>query len=760
MRNTSSRTVLAPFQRYWWVAIPAFLASMGAAVGYLILTPNAYEAIARLSVEDERASVSDIGQTLSETDDLGGANPIVTQAEVVKSQGVLRSALDRYAEKRSGLIKPGRDTQLVTALPTVDQLAEALTVNILPATNIVEIHLKDDDPRQAANIVNAIAQAAVTQNVEDISFQASAIRSFLEPQLSAAQSRLQQAEQAESLYRQQNGLLSVTDQNQQMVSSLAALEQEERSLVAALQEMATRDQRLKSVTGIRSPEAAFAAARVEQDAQLNTLRSQLTEASIALNEARSRLGDRHPDLLALVDQFRGLDSLYQQRLNQLGGGLDGSGSAIAPNDLNNQLLAQSINSTIEAEAIASRLAVVRADVARLRAELVGQPSLQQPLAELTRESEDAAASLELIRTKLEEARVAEAQLVSNVRVLGLAEPNLEAVSPKPLPILALGAIAGTILSIGGILLLDLLDVSLQSDEDVEKLVKLPVLGYLPRLASDFESVAELDAFLDSPQQVEPYRSLLKAIESRQYRQRLVGRNGASQADDPQPNGLSERSAADQQFAFGGRMPDGARLPQVIAISSPTQQEGAAAVVTRLGAVAAMLGRRTLIIEANPQNPIQHHHLQVEAEPGLTDAINNGQLLPEAVKLTTIGRLSVLPYGQQLDRPSTVIESAAMRVLLKNLGQNYDLVLVDTAPVDESTDATTLSQLTDGLLLVTLAGHTPRQVLSETVQQLRTSGAPLLGIAMNETQSRQSAADTERSQPPVAARNGSRNGAQL
>lgn len=737
MRSMSSRTVLFPFRCYWWVTIPAFLASMGAAATYLLVTPNAYKAIARLSVEDERTSVSAIGQTLGETDDLGGANPIVTQAEVIKSQGVLRSALDRYAERRFGSITDdsttAADNQLAsqsvaTALPTVDELTKALNVTIVPATNIVEIYLERADPQQASDIVNAIAQAAVTQNVEDINFQASTIRSFLEPQLLAAQSRLQQAQQAESQYRQQSGLLSVTDQNQQMVSSLAALEQEERSLSAALQEMTTRDQWLRSVTGMGSPEAAYTAARVEQDEQLNTLRSQLTEASIQLNQARSRLGDRHPELLALVDQFGGLESLYQQRLSQLGG----DERLLAPNELSTQLLAQSINSTIEAEAIASRLLVVRSDVERLRSQLVNQPSIQLPLAVLARESGEAAAALELIRTQLEAARVAEAQLVSNVRILGLAEPDLVPVSPRPLPVLALGMIAGAILSVGGILLLDALDASLQSNEDVEKLVKLPVLGYLPRLAVDSLSVAELDAFLDSPRWVEPYRALLKAIESRQYQQ-LAGSNGASNGvSDSWSNGAFANRAVNGEANGLQRMPTGTRLHQVITISSPTQQEGAAAVATRLGAVAAMLGRRTLIIEANPQDPVQHHYLQVDAEPGLTDAVDNAQRLSEAVKLTAIGRLSVLPYGHQLDRPSTVTESAAMRVLLNNLGQNYDLVLVDTAPVDQSTDAATVSQLTDGLLLVTRPGYTPRQVLSETVQQLRTSGAPLLGIAMNET----------------------------
>jgi capsular exopolysaccharide synthesis family protein len=349
----------------------------------------------------------------------------------------------------------------------------------------------------------------------------------------------------------------------------------------------------------------------------------------------------------------------------------------------------------------------------MRNQLTAQPAIQQPLAVLSRERQEAADSLELIRKKLEEARIAEAQLVSNVRVVGLAEPSILPISPKPLPILALAAVAGSILSIGAILLLDLLDASLQSGDEVEKLVKLPVLGYLPRLSADLVDVEGLDAFLDSPRHVEPYRALLKTMESRQRVRAAALRNGSAAAIQDPPVGRSP-----------------AITPQVVVVSSPINNEGKSAVATCLGAVSAMLGRRTLIIEADPHNPIQHIYLQVESEPGLTDVIANNQPLSEAVKFTTIGRLSVLPYGHTLSRPSTVTESAAMQILLDSL--DYDLILIDTAPIEDSADAITMSQMTDGLLLVTRPGYTPRSVLAESVEQLRKSGAPLIGIAMNET----------------------------
>ncbi|MEO1446337.1 MAG: CpsD/CapB family tyrosine-protein kinase, partial [Cyanobacteria bacterium J06635_11] len=291
------------------------------------------------------------------------------------------------------------------------------------------------------------------------------------------------------------------------------------------------------------------------------------------------------------------------------------------------------------------------------------------------------------------------------------------------------------LSVGTIVLLDMLDASLQSGDEVEKLVKLPVLGYLPRLSADLVDIEGLDAFLDNPRHVEPYRALLKTMESRQRaRVRVIG--GRSSSGGASPEAVSSKNSDSGPVAtaissHGHGRPQGV-LPQVVVVSSPTANEGKSSVATCLGAVSAMLGRRTLILEADLFNPIQHLYLQVEPTPGLTDIINHSQPLSEAVKLTTIGRLSVLPYGQVLNRPSTVTESAAMRVLLDNLMRDYDLILIDAAPVDASADATTVSQMTDGLLLVTRPGYTPRSVLADTVQQLRKSGAPLLGIAMNET----------------------------
>ena len=717
MRKSLPRTALSPFKRYWWIAIPAFLASMSGAVLYLAFTPRLYQAVGRMSVEDERTSVSDIGQTLTKRDELGGANPIVTQAEVVKSQGVLREALAEAQSAGSA------------QLPSVGWLMEELQVSILPATNLLEVSYRSRDPEQAATIVNAVTQAAVAQSVEDINLEATSVRNFLESQLPELQTKLQAAELAESEYRQENGLLAVAAQNQQMVGGLAALEQEERALLSSLAETVSREQQLQNVVGIDSPEAAYDVARVGQDPQLETLRSQITSTSVAISEARSMLGDEHPDLLALNDEIASLQALYQQRLGEvspfgqtggLSNGFGSSAAALSGNDLSQQFLAEFISIKIEAEALVNRLSFVQAELAKMRDSFTAQPSIQQPLAVLGRERQEAADSLALIQSKLEEARIAEAQLVSNVRVVGLAEAPENPVSPSPLAVLALGAIAGSILTIGTILLLDVLDASLQSGDEAEKLVKLPVLGYLPRLSTELLDIEGLDAFLDTPRQVEPYRALLKTIESRQRMQSAANRDRQA-SDGSQAEGTAAEASASST-----------RSSQVIVVSSPTDNEGKSSVATCLGAVSAMLGRRTLIVEADPQNPVQHTYLQVEQQPGLTDLISQVASLADVLKLTTIGRLSVLPYGQMLNRPSTVTESPSMRALLNRLGRDYDLVIIDTAPADRSADAATVGQLTDGLLLVTRPGYTPRSVLAETVQQLRKSGAPLLGIAMNET----------------------------
>jgi polysaccharide biosynthesis transport protein len=180
-------------KRNYLTAVAAVAATLGAACIYLYRTTPLYETSARLMLDEQRVSISELGQALAEIHESRGSDPFATQAELIKSQRVLRRALSKLSEHAT------------QSLPSPEVVSANLRVTVVPATNILELSYRDPDPERAVMILNAIAEAMVEENTESISRQASSVRQFLEAKVPQQLAKLEAAEVAESRYRQATG---------------------------------------------------------------------------------------------------------------------------------------------------------------------------------------------------------------------------------------------------------------------------------------------------------------------------------------------------------------------------------------------------------------------------------------------------------------------------------------------------------------------------------------------------------------------------
>ncbi|MEM6716138.1 MAG: chain-length determining protein, partial [Cyanobacteria bacterium P01_C01_bin.147] len=159
------------------------------AVLFSLIIPAEYEAESKLILDDRKASVSELGRELSELTELGGSvDPIATQAELVVSQRVLELT-------QAALIASG-NTDAVKQFPP-ELIRKNLEVNILPATNILQLTLTGGDPELTPIVINALSAAVVEENAETIRSQAETVRQFLEGRIPEVQIRLQELEQSE-----------------------------------------------------------------------------------------------------------------------------------------------------------------------------------------------------------------------------------------------------------------------------------------------------------------------------------------------------------------------------------------------------------------------------------------------------------------------------------------------------------------------------------------------------------------------------------
>ncbi len=668
-------------------SLPALI-TLGAVIGsawlYAQKAPRIYETSARIMLDDRSKSVSDLGRALTKLPENvpGGSSAIATQAELIKSERVLKRALET-------ILPPGQPEDLQRQL-TVNHLSKAIKVKILPATNLLEVSYQNTDPKLVADVLNAVADATVKEDAASIRREASTVREFLEKNVPAQQSKVLESEAIESQYRQETGIVSLENQTQSLVTSLADVENQERLVIAQLREASTKGGLLQDVTGVNNPSAAYAANRVGQDDQLKILRSRIAEAENKVIEVRSRLGDQHPDLLAIVEQRDELKKLQDSRVNSVvaSGQTIPRDSQAATDEASRNILSQYITGEVERTALEEKLKTLQAAKATLRDRIAQLPEKQQGLTAVTRRREESTASLKILQAKLEEARVAEAQLISNIRILDRAkEPKLPS-SPQVPMILAIAIAAGLLLSVATVLLRELLDNTLRHANEIPQFTQIPILGKIPKLAYK-PSFARLEQFLDTPPLVEPYRMLLKAI---------------------------DRKVTTQ--------------PKIILISSTLPGEGKSNLVAYLGAVAATLSWRTLVIDADLQNPMQHALLGVSASPGLSNAILSPTMTQEAIKATAIDNLFVMPYGEFPKRPATISESSEMPKMLANLSQNFDLILIDTTVLSKSVDAVTLSQYASGLLLAARPDHTRRDLLQQILLDLKDTNVEPLGLVIN------------------------------
>lgn len=702
-------SLTSALKRHYWAAIATFTSVMGGALLYLWLAPPVYESSTRLMVATAKnTSVSDLGRSLSNLDSSSEVNPLATQAELITSDAVLNAALDKVFQ---GEVSESSDSA-PSSIPSTKDIRDNLNVKIIPATNILEVSFQYAEPALTATLLDAVVESAVSNNIEVIREEASAIREFIESNIPEQQARLTENQALERRYRENNRIASLDSQTDRLLDSLALVENEELALLAQLEESAARADLLQQVTGLEQLDSAYEAVRIGQDQELNNLRNRLTEIEAAVIDARARLGDQHPDLLELLDRRESLRQLYAQRLPRLYSiPQNGPTGGAASNQLSQDLLAEYIAISIEREAIIQRVDLLQTTRNQIESRLDQFPELQQYLSTLAREREDATESLKVLNEKLEQARIAEAQLISNIRVLGQADVPTEATAPNPPAVLVIAAVAGAILAGSIILLLEALDNTLHDGGDAKRSLQLPLLGRLPNLPPDALGADHLGDFLDNPALVEPYHSLIKVLESGD-RQAVQNGNGSLP-------GISGNAAAAKSKIF--------------VVSSTYLGEGKSYVATHLAAVAAMLSRRTLIIDADFSQSTQENAFNFPAYPGLADIVDGDDTFLDSVRPANVENLSILTRGRFLARPSMLSEKAAMRQLLDEVSQLYDWVIIDTSPATLATDAVTFSQYTDGLLLVVRPNFMPRQRIRQMISEFRQRGASMLGVVMNEIQ---------------------------
>jgi capsular exopolysaccharide synthesis family protein len=180
--------------------------------------------------------------------------------------------------------------------------------------------------------------------------------------------------------------------------------------------------------------------------------------------------------------------------------------------------------------------------------------------------------------------------------------------------------------------------------------------------------------------------------------------------------------------------------RTLVVTSAGPGEGKTLVASNLAIALAQAGKRVLLVDADIRRPTikaafgltQPHGLVdlLERSDSGEDMLTDSATVPGVVA-SGIANLSLLPSGQPPDHPSELLGSTTTARLVTQLGQLWDVVIIDTPPVGPVTDGQLLAAHADAVLAIVRSGKTPRAGLRGALEALRYAGKPVLGIVLND-----------------------------
>ncbi len=333
---------------------------------------------------------------------------------------------------------------------------------------------------------------------------------------------------------------------------------------------------------------------------------------------------------------------------------------------------------------------------RIAQSLAARESDLGAIENLRTQRDAVAAQYALFKQKYDQTQVDAALVTGGAQVI--AEASLPGVPIRPRPVRdgVLALVLGVLLGLGCAFVIEHLDDTIKSPDDLARYAKgMSFLGTIPKASRGRKRDPIGVVALEKPGSsvAEAYRALRTSVQ-------IVGLH---------------------------------QSVRTLLVTSSASSEGKTTTVANLGVTMALLGRRVVLVDLDLRRPCLAEYFGLRNELGFMSVLLGDAPLSEALQEVPIlltGSLRVLASGPLTPNPSEVPNTQRVNELLDSLRAGADVVIIDSPPLLPVTDALVLSHRVDGVMLIAQPGRTRRDHLARVTQMLREADAPVIGVVLN------------------------------
>lgn len=550
-------------------------------------------------------------------------------------------------------------------------------------SQIVEIEVLHEDPKFAADMANAVANSYIEGNVEKRVDGTRDASSWLVTQHDELKKKLNDSEDALYAFMTNNGILNASLESQveeiksrlgQFISKLAEIQS--KRIASQLDARALEQ-------AAQNPEMINTLPEVQNLSVISTLKDHLSQLQAQYSQLEQKYQPAHPKLVALAEQIETLKTNLKTELGATVNRLERDQRSLANTE---QGLKEAIEGEREREAHMNKLSL---EYNRYKRDVETNTKLY-----------------EMVATRLKEIDLTGMLKANNVSVLDAALVPRVPFKPSWRNNLLIALMLGLLLGVGTVILLDILDTTLKTQEDVEAALGLPFLGVMPVIESGGERTDK--------------KSRIKDVARLRECDLYIMHHPKSM-----PAECSRAIRTNLHFMS----PD--KPLKSLAVTSSMPREGKSTTSISLATTMAQAGSRVLLVDADLRRPRLHRTFSVSNDVGISSLIVGEAKLEDAIQHTELAGLDLLTCGPIPPNPSELLHTERFKELVKEFEKHYDKVIFDAPPVGAVTDPVILGAQVDGTILVVKTAYTSRDSIRRALRTLVDAHVPVLGVILND-----------------------------